>query len=465
MFRIFIFTSLFLFTSLKIRSQSPDVVIRNITVTGNHKTKANVLLREMDIKVGETISLTSLPIRIDENEKRILSTGLFSAVDINIRSWEDSVSMVDLIISVEEGWYLYPYPIFELADRNFNVWAKDFNYSFQRVNYGLAMTQINTTGNKDKLKLKFQFGYTGKYEIYYDFPYAKSGWGFSTNFLYSYNKEISYKTFQNRPVFFKANDEANLLKQFRFSFAVTQRKNAYVFQMAKLQYSYGIVDTSISKELNPSYFLNGETRLGVLRFEYEWVKNKLIYPLYPEGGYRLSINFKKDGFGESRDFSNTQLFSEYDRNWKLSKNLIYSGAVKGKINIQRNQVPYFYNQALGYNNDQITGYQLYVVDGTDFFYLKNALKWRIFEKDFKLQTWMPQRFSPFHTQLFIRCNVDGAYVHEPTYKAENPLSNDFLFGYGIAMDLIMFHNLLISCDYSLNKQGDSGFFFSGGFQF
>src|SRR5690606_36802657 len=225
--RIF-FSCLILAISLSLWGQSQNVLIRKISVTGNTKTKANVRLREMDLKVNDTVSLAVLPARIDENEKRILSTRLVSWVDINMRTWEDSISSVDLVINVEEGWYLYPYPIFELADRNFNVWAKDFNYSIQRVNYGVAMTQLNTSGNKDKLKLKFQFGYTGKYELYYDFPYAKNGWGFSTNFLYSYNKEIPYKTLQNRPVFFKAENEANLLKQFRFSFAVTQRKNAYV---------------------------------------------------------------------------------------------------------------------------------------------------------------------------------------------------------------------------------------------
>lgn len=447
-----------------LQGQSDTVFVSSIHITGNNKTKANVILRELDISVLDSIPTIQLPARLDENEKRILSTGLFSEVDINIKTWDQNQQMVDLMISVKEGWYLYPYLILELADRNFNVWAKDFNYSFQRLNYGVAMTQVNFTGNKDKLKAKLQFGFTGKYEVYYELPYLKKGWGFTANFSYAYNKEISYKTFENRPLFIKSPDERNLLKQYRTSVAITHRKNAFVFQSARVQYFYGKVDTMISGRLNTNYFLNAEPKLNLIRLEYEWVKNKLVYPLYPEGGFRWAVNVKKDGFGES-DYNNTQIFSSFEKHWKFSNSWIISSSLKCKANIQRKKIPYFYNQALGYEGDQITGYQLYVVDGTDFIYLKNALKWKVFYKNFPLRNWMPRRFNPFNTQIFLRANLDAAYVNEPDFRKDNPLANTLLLGYGVAVDLIMFHNLVISSDFSLNRQGDFGLFFSGGFQF
>src|SRR5690606_42011619 len=97
MYNSIFFYCLILAISLSLRGQSQNVLIRNISVTGNTKTKANVLLREMDLKVNDTVSLAVLPSRIDENEQRLLSTVLLSWLDINIRLWEDSFSFMVVV--------------------------------------------------------------------------------------------------------------------------------------------------------------------------------------------------------------------------------------------------------------------------------------------------------------------------------------------------------------------------------
>lgn len=465
MYRWFFHFFLSLIFSFNLSGQDDIVIIQKIHLIGNTKTNPEVILRELDFARGDSVLLSILAVTFDENEKRLLSTGLFTAVDINIRFFQDNTRDAEVLITVKEGWYLYPYPIFELADRNFNVWARDFNYSLQRLNYGVAMTHINFTGNKDVLKLKTQFGFTGKYELFYDFPYLKNGWGAAVNILHAYNKEISYKTSNNRPVFFKSPDDRNLLNQTRVSLAVMNRKNAFTFHSFRVQYFHGNTDSVISETLNRDYFLNGRDELSFFRFEYDFIINKLLYPLYPESGYRWRLNFKKDGFGESKEMNLTQLSAEFDKYWKFFSDFIFTVRLKAKGNLQRNRVPYFFNQGLGYENNEITGYQLYVVDGTDYFYSKNALKFRVFKKNFHFDRWVPQKFVPFSTQVFLRFNVDGGYVHEPFFYEENHLANTFLFGYGPGLDMVFFHNMVLSCDFSLNKQGEAGFFFSGGFQF
>lgn len=446
-------------------SQSDYVIIHKIIIVGNQKTNKEVILREMDFSEQDTFILSELPAILDNNEKRILSTGLFTSADLNIKYWEEEINRIDIVVTVKEGWYLYPYVIFELADRNFNVWANDFNYSLQRVNYGIALTHINFSGNKDKLKAKLQFGYTGKYELFYEFPYFMNGWGFSANVLYSYNKEISYKTVNNRPLFYKSPDERNLFNQFRFAISLSNRQNAFIFHNFRLQYFNGNVDTLISNRLNSDFFLNSTSRLGYFRFEYDFTLNKLLYPLYPQGGYRWNVNFKKDGFGESKEINNTQLSLQFDKHWSYNARWIFSTIWKVKGNIQRNKIPYFSNQALGFNKDGITGYQLYVVDGTDFLYSKNSIKYKLFYKTFHFQKWLPKKLKTFNTQIFLRTNFDAGYVHEPFFADQNHLANSFLIGYGPAVDIIFLHNFLFSCDFSINRQGETGFFFSGGFQF
>jgi outer membrane protein assembly factor BamA len=465
MFRCFQIFVVIIFWQQIALTQNDFVVITQITIQGNDKTKPEAILREIDFSVNDTIALIKLATVLLENEKRLKSTGLFSEVNINLKNWNPDIKEVNVHILVKEGWYVYPYVIFELADRNFNVWAKEFDYSIQRLNYGIALTHINFTGGKDKFKAKLQFGFTGKYELYYEYPYFKNGWGFASNLFYSYNKEISYKTIENRPLFYKAEDERNLLSHIRGSFAITKRKSAFTFHTARLSYYYGKVDKEIPLRFNEDYFLYGNSILQFLRFEYEFVYNKLRYPLYPELGYFIKINFKKDGFGRSKSYNNTSVFAEYSKHWNFLKRFIYSTRIKIKGNLQRNRIPYLYTQALGYENDVVTGYQLYVIDGTDFALMNNSLKCNIFKKDFYFKKWVPKKLRPFSTQVFLRFNGDFSYVNEPFNKINNPLSNSFLYGFGPGLDIVFFHNMILSFDFSFNAQGESGFFAGGGFQF
>lgn len=458
------FVLLFMFHK-EVLSQTDFVIINRINVEGNKKTQLEAIWRELDISVNDTIPLEILSSKIEDNEKRLLSTGLFSSVKINVKNWDTETSLAELFIVVSESWYLYPYVIFELADRNFNVWAQEFNYSFERVNYGVALTHTNFTGRKDKLKAKLQFGYTKKYELFYEYPYLTDGWGMTGNVLYTSNKEINFQTIDNKPSFIKAADERNLINQFRSSVSVSKRVNAFAFHVGRATYYSAFADDFIVKELNPNFFLNGDNRIAFLKLEYHFTYNKLIYPLYPEGGYNLQFFIKKEGFSKRSNLRNTAFFIHLEKHAKPSEKVILSTRLKMKANLERNQIPYFFNNALGYEGNNLIGYQLYVVDGTDFVIHNNAFKYRIFQKDFNFKKWVPKSFRPFNTKVYFRLNADYGYVNEPFYTFQNPLSNTFLVGYGGAIDIILFHNFILAIDYSFNKEGDQGLFFSGGLQF
>jgi len=89
-----------------------------------------------------------------------LGTALFTGVRFNISNWDTENKTADIAIDFQENWYIYPGIIFELADRNFNVWWTEQNRDFDRVNYGVNVDHINVTGRKDKLRIKLQHGYT-----------------------------------------------------------------------------------------------------------------------------------------------------------------------------------------------------------------------------------------------------------------------------------------------------------------
>jgi hypothetical protein len=463
--RSLLFIFYFFFICTNSSSQASYVVIDSVQIKGLLKTSHNVVFKEIDLHSGDTISLDQLAKRLGSNEKRLQSIGLFTLVNINIKNWNTDLNICNVEIQLQENWFIYPYIIFELADRNFNVWRKEQNYSFDRVNYGLALTHINFSGSKDKLKVKAQFGYTKKYELAYDFPYLKDKWGLSTNVVYSENREIAYISENNKPRFYRSKDDKKVFFQYRASISLHHRTNPLTFQTLRLEFISAKTDSMISGTLNKEYFGMSANRLRYFLIDYTIRFDNTLYPLYPVGGHRMELAIRKEGLGLYQQVDNTWISLKAEKHTPLKNWLILSNKVKVKLNLQDNPLPYFLNAGIGYRDDVITGYQLYVLDGRNFFILNNALKCRLSDKDIKLTKYMPRQFRVMNLKLFVRSNFDIGYASDPVFGYLNPYSNNIQFGYGPAVDIILFNNLTLSCEYSITRFNQRGFYFKSGFNF
>lgn len=463
--RSFLLFFLLIGFTVMVHGQDDFVIIDSINIVGLKITQRNVILKEIDFTSGDTIGLKELAKRMSSNEKRLQSIGLFTVAKINVKNWNTDLSICDLEIKVQENWYIYPYIIFELADRNFNVWRKEQKYSFDRVNYGVALNHINLTGNKDKLKLKFQRGYTRKYEIAYDFPYLKKRWGLSANLLYAENREIAYKTFNNKPQFYQSPDEKKLFFQHRASISLLNRTSALLHQSLRFEFISAKIDTIINTQLNPSFFGNNTSSLQYFLVDYYLRFDNTVYPLYPMAGYRVEFNARKEGLGLLSDTDNAWLSFSTELHSPLLKWLILSNRLKFKINLQDNNLPYFLNNAIGYKSDNITGYQLYVLDGRNFILLNNALRFRLIDKDIIINKYMPKQFREMNTKLFLRLSFDYGYARDPLSGSENPYSNRNEYGYGPGLDLILYNNFTLSFEYGITRFNEKGFFIESGFNF
>ncbi len=441
------------------------VIVKDILFIGLKHTKVNVVLRELDFKINDSIDLTNLSSIIDRNEKRLLSTGLFNLCDINIKKWNELDNSITFLIEVKENLYIYPAPIFELADRNFNVWVKEMNASFSRVNYGLRLDHLNLSGNKDKLKFIFQTGYTKKFEGDYRFPYLYKNWGFNVNAVFSENKEIGYISNANKVLFKKYASEDVLLSKFRTGITASHRMNVFTNQYFKIEYNYNKVDDKVINDLNPNYFPNGDLYIQYLRLEYVLKYNRTVFTTYPEGGYAFSLELRHDGFGFG-NFQNTSIAIDYAKYFKPQKWLIAGIRVKGKTNFDDNLIPYSNNVAIGYGTDGLRGYELYVVDGTAFAWLKTDVKINVFDEIFNLGKYMPLKaFNQFPIRVFLRWSTEWGYAYEPTYTMTNTFNNRSLIGYGPGLDLLLVNNFLLSIEYNYNHTGEGGVFYKSSFNF
>jgi len=414
---------LFLLVSHSCYGQSRDFfIVDELYYTGNDKTKERVIDNELDILPGDTIYTAQLQAILTENEKRLLSTGLFTMANIEVQNWRISEQKADLEIILQENWYIYPSFIFELADRNFNVWWKEMNADFGRVMNG--------------------------------------------ELFYSTNKEIGYITEENKTLFRKAEDERVLLRRFRTSMGVNYRPSVYVFHEARLEYHHNSIDELVATDYNPNYFLNQDTDLKFFLLRYNLRYDKRIFTLYPEGGFSLSGNIIKEGLGIFGDFNNLSVDVSYDHYLKLSDRWIVGGRIKAKTNIIRSQVAFANNTGLGYGNDLVRGYELYVIDGTDWLLAKTNIRWQLYEKLYNLGRYMPLRqMKKMPAKIYLRFNLETGYVNEPTYLATNSLNNRWIVGAGPALDIILWNVGLFSIEYSFNDLGESNLFLASSFNF
>ena len=459
----FIISVSFLFFPALLQAQHINyeyVYIDSILIQGNKKTKDKIILRELKIGIGDSIHISQLSDVLEKNKKLVLNTGLFTWGSINIKSWDARTNQVSLLIEVAETWYIWPFPIFELADRNFNVWWNEFNASLSRVNFGIRLTHNNTSGNMDPLKLTLQAGYTQKYELKYKLPPLNKNQtvGVIADIFYAKNREIPYITTGNI-LQFERRDNEFPLQRFRAGFSFFFRPKIRSYHYGKVSYQENFISSYAANELNPDYFLNARTRQRFINLRYEYVyENRDIIP-YPLSGNYLSLVLEKEGIGiwnERNGFYVTGKFAQYFSFWKKwSTEFIF----KGKLALIRDKQPYNKYRALGYFEDFLRGYEFYVIDGLDFTYLKSSLRYELINKRVNWGKLMPiKTFKLMPLRIYLTLNSDVGYTNDPFYFDANPLTNRWLWGGGLGLDINLFYSSTFQIEYSLNHLWEKGLF-------
>jgi len=127
------------------------VIIADIYIVGNKKTKPYIIEREIPFKIGNAILLSELPEKMELARQQLMNTALFIDVEVKLDRQVDDLAFIK--VTVKERWYLFPLPYFKIVARNFNEWWTDYNRSLSRVNYGLKFSQNNFSGRNDNLRL------------------------------------------------------------------------------------------------------------------------------------------------------------------------------------------------------------------------------------------------------------------------------------------------------------------------
>lgn len=433
------------------------VLIDKIFIVGNKLTKPPIILRELDILEGEIYYLKDLREVLKENENKIFNTQLFVTVDIQVL--ELSENKVDILIEVTERWYTFPIPIFSLADRNFNDWWENQDADLSRVNYGLRFYQHNVRGRNERLKAVAQFGYTKKFELSYAVPYINKAQknGLILYAGYAENKNIAYRTLDHRLVF--QDSEEVLRESIAGEATFTHRASFYNSHFFTLGFQKNEIHDTIAA-LNPNYFLDGRTSQRYFSLNYIFRSDHRDIRAYPLNGSFFEIEAQKLGLNIFDDINQFEATASYARYFDLNNDFYLASSFTGSTSVPRRQ-PYINFQGLGYSREFLRGYELYVIEGQSFAYNKTTFKRLLISGESNISSVMPlEQFQTIPFKIYLKAYFDSGIVGNNIFYPDNTrLTNEFIYGGGVGLDIVTFYDFVFRIEYSINKEGEKGFFF------
>lgn len=433
--------------------------IDTITIEGNRKTKTALIFRELEFSAGDSLPVADLSATLERNRLRLMNLGLFSFSELHIDTLPPG-NRLALHFRFVELWYLYPIPLFELADRNFNVWWSEFNRSLKRVNYGISGTHLNLSGQADVLKINLNFGYSNRYEIVYERPWLnrRQTLGFRVATGFSRNHELAYTTDENKQQFY-VNPNNWQLTRYYANASLHWRPKLLTTHTLTAEYHLNRISDSIATEVNPDYFLNGRTEQRHFSLIYRFTIDRRDIRPYPLSGWLAALELRQNGLFPNDDLHLFRANGELKKYFSFTPRLSLETIVKGRVVLPRRKPPFYNNQALGYGSDFVRGYEFFVMDGMDYGLFRSSFHVNFFNRTFNMGKFMPLKsFRVMPLKLYLSFNNDTGYANDPYYGAGNPLSNRWLYGYGVGVDIVAFYDKVAKLEWSWKGPGGGGFY-------
>ena len=447
--------SLLSMTLVAQQDSSKYVVVDDIVLVGNDITKPSIIYRELTFAVGDTIRRELLQEELRISEENLRNTTLFNFVEFElVENDDDNVSVV---IEMTERWYIWPYPYLVYSDRNLNAWYEADDFS--RFSYGLDLEYKNFLGLKHSVKVTAIAGYNQNYGLSYDIPYLtkKQTLGMEFGLGYKRDKEVAYATVDNKVRYLNIDDEfakqmvyVSLKPYYRFGY----RNKLFV----ALEYNDARFHDSLTS-LNDDFANALGTRFQYFSLSAIFKNDFRDEQNYPLDGHYLELVLQKNGLGVFETapdcFYGKLIFDWYQ---PIKGRWYWASNVTAKLS-PYDDTEYFLNQGLGYKNDYVRTYELYVVDAMNFALMKNNLKFAILNPVTKYIPFIKnERFGKIHMALYANVFFDCAYSWNVPENVSSALDNKFIFGTGVGIDFVTYYDKVIRFEYGVNDMGETGLF-------
>lgn len=429
------------------------VTVVDILFEGNKLTKERILLREMTFQAGDKLLWSNLRAAMKQSSDNLMNLELFNFTEAQpIHVGEGQVLV---LITVQERWYIYPVPIFEIAETNFNTWWE--NRELRWLNYGISVKHKNFRGLNQNVAFMARFGYTRRFSASYSLPNLNKEQTLGLNLAAGYfeNNELVWQTFGNERLFYN-NPEDKARRWFEYRAGLTYRENIFTRHTLTTSFHDVTVNDTVP-ELNPEYLPSSGSRAQFFRVSYNLSFDNRDYRRYPLRGILLYAHLQQDGLGimSSDGFNLFTTQASYRHHHKLSDRWYAAHALTGKVNWSR--PPYYLVNALGYGHF-VRGYEMFVIDGMRYGLLQSNLKYEILKPKSISLPMMPDQFSETFVAVYANLFFDAGYVDGPLFGDVNSLVNEYLYSAGIGLDVVSYYDKVMRVEGSINGLGRTAVF-------
>lgn len=429
--------------------------VRNVFVTGNRQTKSYIILREMKVKKGDSILTSQIPAALEASRNFIYNTTLFIEVKM-IPVVIDSADF-NIMVDVKERWYIFPIPIFQLADRSFNEWIKKYDADLNRVSYGVKFYHLNVSGRKDQFNFTIINGFTRNVSFDYRAPYSNpalsEGVAFGAGFAQT--RSIPFETdSKNNIIYFKNDDFVK--NEWNIHASYISRKGLKKKETFSIAFHHIKVDDSIvTQSYNPGFFNSTSASKNFPEFEYKLQFTDVDNIIYPLKGYAAAFIANKRGLKVKGDINRLSLVARYSQYYTYLHSWYSSVRFSGEVKLPFKQ-PYFNRHSLGYVDDYLRGDEYYVIDGVASLIAKFDVKKQLLK--FSLPTFLKSdTYNKVPFTVYAKAFSDMGYAYiQPEFDTR--LNNRFLYTGGFGIDIVTLYDFKLSVECSFNQLGQKGLF-------
>jgi hypothetical protein len=236
-----------------------QIKIAEYKITGNKLTKDWYIIRELDFKIGDTLSTrqkgdnfdltqkrfvpgdsSELHLRMIYSRENIINTNLFLTADLSLEQLAGD--QYRLLIDVVERHYWWLFPVVKLNAPNFNEWLRDPD--IKDVSMGLFFSHNNLFGISHQSSL---VGYVGKsYAAAFGYRIPWIGKGKKTGVTFGLGYEnmytVEYASVENeRQMLYESNSQQIA----KFSVNFNMRPSLYNYASVKLTGSWISISDSL----------------------------------------------------------------------------------------------------------------------------------------------------------------------------------------------------------------------------
>jgi outer membrane protein assembly factor BamA len=457
----FLFPALFWLSIQTLYSQN-FLKIENIVFRGLKKTKSVIAYREVAFSKGQVMALIDSAAMFQKSRNNLLNTRLFHScryyTDSLVRMNDETLSC-RLVIELHERWYTIPIPVLELADRNFNEWWYDRGRDFRRINAGISVLQKNVRGRNEDLLLGIQTGFTRRLDFEYFIPYLdrKQIFGLKIQGIYSRNKEVAVRSVNNR-LDFQKDENSFGRERLQAGIQLTARKSFYDYHRLDFNYHYNRVSAFVLG-INPLYFL-GPSFQRYAELRYSFTMDHRNYRFYATKGWFAQVKAARFGLLPSDNFSLWFCQLSLSVYKPLGGRFYLASRVDGEI-AENKALPYLGSRTLGYENRFVRGYERNVLEGNASFHSRNSLRMKVFSRIWEGPESLAPQFRHFPLDVYLCTFLDAGSLRNPRVFPENRgLVNTMLIGSGFGLHVLTVYDLVFRAEYTFNRQGGRGLYFS-----